>query len=124
VVTLATIDTGADITTLDADWAHQLGIDLDNDCELQEVGAASDKPAYHHCYADGLTINVLGEPLFLPLVMFCKREGIALLGRQDFFQHYLVLIDEPRKRFFLERLPDLVDDEDDDPEPDVALAAS
>ncbi len=92
---MATLDTGADITTLDADWAPQLGIDLANDCELVEVGAASDKPVYHHCYAEGLMIDVVGEPLFLPLVMFCKREGIALLGRQDFFQRYLALIDEP-----------------------------
>jgi hypothetical protein len=121
---LATLDTGADITTLDADWAPQLGIDLANDCEFVEVGAASHKPVYHHCYAEGLTIDVVGEPLFLPLVMFCKREGIALLGRQDFFQRYLVLIDEPRKRFFLERMPDPVDSEDDDQDLDALATAA
>ncbi len=124
VGTYAKIDTGADLTTLDADWASQLGIDLDNDCTLERVSAASDQTVYHHCYADGLTIKVLGEDLLLSLVMFCKREGIALLGRRDFFQRYLVLIDEPRKRFFLERLPNPIDDEDDDPELDALTAAS
>lgn len=124
VSTYAKIDTGADITTLDADWAPQLGINLEHDCTRQEVGAASDQPVYHYCYADGLTIKILGEDLFLPLVMFCKRKGIALLGRYDFFQRYLVLIDEPHKRFFLERLPDPVDDDEDDERDLDALAAS
>lgn len=114
VSTYAKVDTGADITTLDADWAPQLGISLKHDCTPQQVGAASEQPVYHHCYAEGLTIKVLGEDLLLPLVMFCKRKGIALLGRYDFLQRYLVLIDEPRKRFFLERLPDPIDDDEDD----------
>lgn len=123
VSTYAKIDTGADITTLDADWGLRLGIDLERDCTRQEVGAASDRPVYHYCYAEGLTIKALGEDLFLPLVMFCKRRGIALLGRYDFFQRYLVLIDEPRKRFFLERLPDPVDDDEDDERDLDAIAA-
>jgi hypothetical protein len=123
LTTYAKIDTGADVTTLDADWATRLGINLDTDCQLVSVGAAAEQPAYHHCYAEGLTIEVVGEPLFLPVVMFCKREGIALLGRHDFFQRYIVLIDEPRKRFFLERMPDLVDNEDDDPDLDALAAA-
>src|ERR1700691_5539869 len=114
--TYAKIDTGADITTLDAEWAPRLGIDLE-ECELVPVGAATEQPVYHHCYADGLAINVAGEPLFLPLVMFCKRKGIALLGRNDFFQRYLVLLDERNKRFFLERIPDPVEDDD----PDIEL---
>lgn len=114
LTTYAKVDTGADITTLDAEWAPQLGIDLEADCEPMLVGAAAEGAVYHHCYADGLTLDVVGEPLFLPLVMFCKRKGIALLGRRDFMLRYVTLVDEFGKRFFLERIPDPVDDEDDD----------
>jgi hypothetical protein len=120
--TYAKIDTGADITTLDAEWAAPLGIDLKRDCQLVPVGAATETPVYHHCYADGLTITVVGEPLFLPLVMFCERKGIALLGRRDFLKRYVTLVDEPSRRFFLERVPDPVEDEDDDDQLDLALA--
>jgi hypothetical protein len=46
------------------------------------------------------------------------------MGRYDFFKRHLVAIDEPRRRFFLERLREPEEDEDDDDELDAALALS
>jgi hypothetical protein len=112
----ALVDSGADHTTLSAEWAKLLGIDLYGDCTEMEVGVADDRPSVRYCYTDGLTIDVAGEPMFLPVVMFCEGLPITLLGRRDFFDRYLVLVDHRNLRFFLERLLDHQEDEDDDPE--------
>ncbi len=90
-----------------------------------EVAVADGRPSTRYCYTEGLTIEVAGESMFLPVVMFCEGLPIALLGRKDFFDRYLVLFDHRKLRFFLERLPDPEtedDDPDDDPEIDRALA--
>lgn len=118
----ARVDSGADFTTLSGEWANLLGIDLERDCERKKVSVADERPSIRYVYLDGLEIEVLGERMFLPVVMFCQGLPIALLGRRDFFRRYLVLIDQRHSRFFLERLPNL--DEDDDDELDEALVAS
>jgi hypothetical protein len=63
---------------------------------------------------------VVGEKMFLPVAMFCKGLPITLLGRRDFFDRYLVLLDQRNHRFFLERLIDPAED-DDDPDDDAEL---
>jgi hypothetical protein len=125
----AIVDSGADNTTLSADWADLLGIDLERDCApIRPIIAGPQKQAgeeqevTHYAYGGGLWVEILGTKLLLPVVMFCKGLPRSLLGRRDFFVKYLVAFDERNARFFLERLPEIVDDDDD--ELDVVAVAS
>jgi hypothetical protein len=120
------VDSGADYTLFSADWAKLLGVDLDSDCAKVQPTVALSAPhvgeqeRLHYVYADGLWVEILDDRLLLPTVVFCKDLAQTLLGRRDFFHHYLVAFDQRNLRFFLERLPDR--HEDDDPDP--ALIAS
>lgn len=109
----ALVDSGADNTTLSAEWAQLLAIDLERDCSPVRAWAAIDheKPVWHHCYTDGLVVEVLNEKMFLPVVMFCQGLPVALLGRRDFFRRYVIAFDEQRRRYFLERQRDPDEDE-------------
>lgn len=121
--TPALVDSGADFTTLSAEWADLIGIDLERDCEREYVNVVDEHLSQRYSYAEGFNIEVAGELMFLPLVKFCRKLPFAVLGRRDFFDRYLVLVDNRSHRFFLERLPDRGDDDDsdDDVEPDLAL---
>ncbi len=117
----ALIDSGADHITFSTDWAELLGIDIYVDCEPAIASVADGRLSRRYVYTDGLEVEVADERILLPVVMFCENLPIALLGRHEFFDRYLVLVDQPNHRFFLERLPRPEEDEDDDPEPDLAL---
>lgn len=112
----ALVDSGADNTTLSAEWARLLSIDLKKDCHPVRAWAAVDheKPVWHYCYTEGLTVEVLDEKMFLPVVMFCTGLPVALLGRRDFFRRYIIAFDEQRRRYFLERQLDPDEDEYND----------
>lgn len=102
----AIVDSGADHTTLSGDWAEILGIELEKDCFPIKAEVAG-KPTTHWAFGTGLEVEVLGEPLFLPIAVFCPDLPVLLLGRRDFMERYFVMIDEPNKRFYIERRPDL-----------------
>ncbi len=113
---------------LSADWADLLGIDLERDCtpirpKLAGPPLPKDAPITHFAFGGGLYVDILDTRVLLPVVIFCKKLARSVLGRRDFFVNYLIAFDERNERFFLERLPAL-DDEDDDDERDVALVAS
>ena len=112
--TRALIDSGADHTTFSDEWARLLGIDPERDCAQIEVGVADEKPSIRHVYTKGLQIEVVGERMLLPVVMFCQNLPIGLLGRRDFFERYLVLFDHRNNEFFLERRVDPDEGEPDD----------
>lgn len=114
----AMVDSGADYVTFSTDWARRLGIDIHVDCEPALASVADGRTSKRYVYTEGLEVEVAGERILLPVVMFCENLPIALLGRHDFFERYLVLVDQPNHRFFLERLPDI---DDDDPDDDVEL---
>jgi hypothetical protein len=99
----ALVDSGADFTTFSHEWAELLGIDLERDCEERSVGVADGRPSKRFVYTRGLWVEVVGERLFLAVAMFCKNLPVALLGRKDFFERYVVLLDQRNHRFFLER---------------------
>jgi len=104
--TRALVDSGADYTTFSDEWAKLLGIELERDCARIEVGVADAKHSIRHVFTKGLQIEVVGEPMLLPVVMFCQNLPIGLLGRRDFFERYLVLFDHRNHDFFLERRTD------------------
>jgi hypothetical protein len=122
----ALVDSGADYVTFSTDWAKLLGIDIHVDCEPAHASVADGRISKRYVYTEGLDVELAGERILLPVVMFCENLPIALLGRHDFFERYLVLVDQPNHRFFLERLFDVdqsdYDDPDDDAERDRALA--
>jgi hypothetical protein len=121
----ALIDSGADYITFSTDWAKLLGIDIHVDCAPATASVADGRVSKRYVYTDGLEVEVADERLLLPVVMFCEGLPIALLGRHDFFERYLVLLDQPNHRFFLERLPDPADSDDgDDPGGDVHLGST
>lgn len=119
--TRAIVDSGADRTTLPAHWARLLGIDLINDC-VEDKTITGGGEATHYAFGGGIWADLLGEQILIPLVSFAPMLPFAFLGRDDFFERYLVVVDQRGKRFFLERHPDREEDEDDDP--DVVLVAS
>lgn len=103
----AIVDSGADQTTLSHEWAELLGINLEEQCSPVEAYVAGERVATHWAYTEGLWVEVLEESLFLPVAMFCKKLPVALLGRRDFFDRYFVLFDDRKRKFYLERRPDL-----------------
>jgi hypothetical protein len=118
------IDSGADFVTFSTDWAELLGIDVQVDCSPAIATVADGRVSKRYVYTEGLEVGLAGERIFLPVVMFCQEMPIPLLGRRGFFDRFLVLIDQPNLRFFLERSPDAGTgggDSDDDAEPDAAL---
>jgi hypothetical protein len=115
----ALVDSGADYVTFSTDWAKLLGIDIHVDCEPALASVADGRISKRYAYTEGLDVEVAGERILLPVVMFCENLPIALLGRHDFFERYLVLVDQPNHRFFLERLADIEDEDDDDPDDDA-----
>jgi hypothetical protein len=117
--TRALVDSGADYITFSTDWAERLGIDIHTDCAVAMASVADGRISKRYVYTDGLEIEVAGERMLLPVVMFCENLPIALLGRHDFFVRYVVLVDQVNHRFFLERRPDL----EDDPHPGLTDAA-
>ena len=64
------------------------------------------KTSKRYAYQAGLDIEVVGETLSLPLVLFGEDIPIACLGRRDFFDRYLVLFSQRQRKLFLERLMD------------------
>lgn len=109
----ALIDSGADFVTFSTDWAELLGVDIHADCSPATATVADGHVSKRYVYTDGLEVELAGERMLLPVVMFCESLPIALLGRRGFFERFLVLLDQSNLRFFLERLPD-ADENDDD----------
>lgn len=110
--TLAIVDSGADYTTVSDEWARVLGVDLSDCVPIATTTAGA--PATHYAYGGGVVIEVRRERLLIPVIHFAEDLRQSLLGRRDFFMHYLVAFDQRHSRFFLERLPALDDDDDDE----------
>lgn len=120
----ALIDSGADFVTFSTEWAELLGIDLHIDCTPLVATVADGRFSRRYAYTEGLCVELAGERVHLPVVLFCQDMPVPLLGRRGFFDRFLVLIDQPNLRFFLERSPRHGSDEDpdDDEQSDPALA--
>lgn len=98
------VDSGADETLIPYDLMSHLGIS-DNDCDVQQAGTASGTgqqyiwrkgPLKIELQQLGRSINVQGS--FMQGLM----PGLVLLGRSDFFSHFLVEIDERSQAFSLD----------------------
>lgn len=119
----ALIDSGADFVTFPTEWAELLGIDLRTECAPVSATVADGRLSNRYAYTDGFEVEMAGERALLPVVLFCQDMPIPLLGRRGFFDRFLVLMDQPNLRIFLERSTSSQgEDPDDDAETDQALA--
>lgn len=90
---LALPDSGADFSVFPMDYAEPLGIDIRN-CKDRLVDTGNGKSVHHH-WTKGLRAVVAGRELTLK-PCFAKI-GVAVLGREDFFAEFCVVVDEHQR---------------------------
>lgn len=95
------VDTGADFTILPRGFASQLGIDLANDCERQQmqgIGGHADIFLYR------TQIVRMGKyTREIPIGFLDREAGPALLGRHEFFETFRVVFAERTVKFIQPR---------------------
>jgi len=101
---LMLVDSGADNCILDRDVAEFLGINIDAGEHIVTGGIGEDADIY---YFDGIYISVGGEEIKTRCGF---KDGYLIgglisgvLGRQGFFEHFKVCIDEKGKEIELKR---------------------
>ncbi len=100
--TMGLIDSGADSSLFNEQFASVLGLDLSQGQTGSSLGLGGTAPVVYF----GIFLTVRGKR-FSANVGFTKGIGpqFGLLGRRDFFQVFLVGFDQPSQQFFLHRLP-------------------
>lgn len=98
------MDSGADSTVFPVEFAEELGISIDA-CRVLEFEAA-DHLGTEWVWHEPLTCTFDGQLVELPAAFTNSPLGIVLLGREDFFVHYRVTIDQRDQTFTLEQYDD------------------
>jgi len=102
----ALVDSGCSHTTLPAELAEELGIDLAA-CVPQRGLTASgeddpeDESGWMRHWPAGIDANFWNRTIHLD-IFFRDAEIPILLGREDFFRYFKVLFDQRNERFQLE----------------------
>lgn len=97
--TSALIDSGATISIFQDDLAKDLGIEIESGREIFLGGVGGRIKGYMH----RLNTEIAGKKIFLPLVF--SHEYLAsfnLLGRNAFFEKFLIVFNEKKKELKLE----------------------
>jgi hypothetical protein len=102
--TVGLVDSGADCSNFPADWAEQLGIDIDKDC-VKETGTTAGGECTHYLYEPGVEAIIMGRKLKLH-AMFQPGLEVILLGREDFFREFKVSFDQRAATFDVEPYED------------------
>lgn len=89
LATRALIDSGADVCVFDLELATHLGVRL-NRLASKTVGGIGGEIVAH----PGNVTIVLGDQVIPLRIYFAPNLPVNLLGRSDFFHHFLVLFDE------------------------------
>lgn len=87
---LALADTGADSTAFPLDYAAELGIDLDQDCERKELQTASGQGS-QYVYPPGLTAQI--EDVRFSVTGVFSDTPVIILGQEDFFARFHAAFD-------------------------------
>lgn len=89
--TIALVDSGATISIFRPDIAKYLGIDIETGKEIFLSGVGGRIRGYIH----KLEVNTGGKKFFLPIV-FSQEYHVSfnLLGRNTFFENFLITFDE------------------------------
>ncbi len=98
----ALIDSGADASAFPVHWMERLGI-RKRDCRRSTFESAGGQGVQWTYRGDVLPANILGHELDLKAVF--ADTPVALLGRQDFFEHFAVRFDQRNERVTLTRYP-------------------
>ncbi len=99
VRSLALIDSGASISIFRSETAEMLGISIESGTKTILGGVGGKIMGYTH----QLTVEVVGKTLHCPIVF--SRDYLVsfnLLGREGFFEHFLITFDERRRVVGLE----------------------
>jgi hypothetical protein len=91
-------DSGADRSCFPMAWAEPLGIVL-GECDSHVVNTGNGK-ATHLEWTDGLKSAIAGREVLLDARF--GNINVGVLGRDDFFQHFLVTFDDRRRVTILE----------------------
>lgn len=97
------IDSGANATAIPRELAAQIGVDLSHATTKTAYGNDSMSDVLYP--AEPVSLIVAGRTIELPNVVFGGWVEI-LLGRDDVFSHFRVLIDERAQEFVLEPYDD------------------
>lgn len=97
----ALIDSGADITMMNLEYAHELGLSLDESKTKDFVGISSERI---RCYLSWVTYRVKGfsSRLTTPVAFIDSASVDILLGQEDFFEYFRVTFDKSRDVFDME----------------------
>ena len=101
--TRALVDSGAAVSVFDIEMAQHLGVRL-NQAAGETIEGIGGKAT---AYPGNVSIEI-GDQSFPLRVYFAAGVPINLLGRSDFFQHFLVLFDEPHHQLELTPVPPAV----------------
>jgi len=101
LITDALIDSGANVSVFQASISDYFGIDLFKGERLFLQGIGGRIAAYRHHI--GIEI---GGFSFLSLIAFSTEmiPRVNILGRDDFFHHFLITFDEPSRKLVLQKV--------------------
>lgn len=94
----ALVDSGATVSIFGEETANSLGIDIEKGNKIILGGVGGRIVGYVH----NLRMRIAGREFFCPVVF--SREYLVsfnLLGRQGFFDQFLITFDEKHKRLSL-----------------------
>jgi hypothetical protein len=96
LTTRALIDSGADVCVFDREIATHLGVRL-NEAASKTVGGIGGEIV---AYPGNVNVEI-GDQVIALRIYFAPDLPVNLLGRSDFFHHFLVLFDERHHRLEL-----------------------
>ena len=99
VDTLAYLDSGASISLFRIDIANQMNIDIENGEKIHLEGISGKITVYIH------KLKIIVADLEFILKVGFSEEYVAsfnLLGRDNFFNKFLITFDEMKRKLFLE----------------------
>jgi hypothetical protein len=104
----ALLDSGADGSCFPEQWAEIFGIDLEGSKKHDvQTGAGI---GCHYVHDEPLALTVRDTGITIPVRATFGPVGVPILGREDFFEHFYVEIDE--KNLMVHIRPHAVDAED------------
>lgn len=103
IATMGLIDSGADVSAIHASIAEHLGLDMEGPLEETGVVGGSVESIISEVKMNVPKENKSGYFQIPVMVVKSKREFPFLIGRDGFFERYIVTFDESKERIKLKR---------------------
>ncbi|NOY14841.1 MAG: hypothetical protein GXP43_01335 [bacterium] len=94
--TFCLIDSGAFTTALSSQFANALNINIKKGTPRSIATAGGDSIAYEH----KLYLKIKNHTITLK-ALFSDKLNINIIGRQDFFDHFLIIFRQSKKQLWL-----------------------